>query len=140
MLSRAIFPALSVLVSVSCERSDRSQETRPNSPVTAFRAVGTEPFWSLDIDNAGRRFTTPEDMGGIHSPPFPSLVAGDTVRWVGETERAAVDARIWCGQRSDGMSPPVSDRAAWPLPSLDPRDGAPYHIFILVVGPTKARA
>jgi len=139
MLSRAIFPALSVLVSVSCERSDRSQETRPSSPVTAFRAVGTEPFWSLDIDNAGWRFTTPR---GHERHPFASvsaLVASDTVHWVGETERAAVDARIWRGQRSDGMSPPVSDRAAaWPLPSLDPRDGVPYHIF--VIGPTKARA
>ncbi|MGH9203375.1 MAG: COG3650 family protein [Vicinamibacterales bacterium] len=69
-----------------------------------IRALGTEPFWALDIDSASLRFTTPDDQRGIHFPPIAPSVAGDTVAWVGETERAAFDVRIWREQCSDGMS------------------------------------
>lgn len=77
-----------------------------------IRALGTEPFWALDIDSAGLRFTTPDDQRGIHFPPIAPSVAGDTVAWVGETERAAFDVRIWREQCSDGMSDRVYPYAA----------------------------
>ena len=31
----------------------------------AVRALGTEPFWALDIDSTGLRFTTPQDFDSI---------------------------------------------------------------------------
>jgi uncharacterized membrane protein len=74
------------------------------SPVPAFRALGTEPFWALFIDAAGLRFATPEDTAGIRFPALAPMAHGDTLHWVGETERARIDARIWPGQCSDGMS------------------------------------
>jgi uncharacterized membrane protein len=36
------------------------------SPIVLFRAVGTEPFWALEIDSTGLRFRTPDDTAGIH--------------------------------------------------------------------------
>jgi putative lipoprotein len=87
-------------------RPERASATAtPDAPVIgAFRAIGTEPFWSLDINSAGLRFTTPDDMTGIRFPPLAPTVRGDTLRWAGETERAAIDARIWPSRCSDGMS------------------------------------
>lgn len=83
--------------------------TAPSVPATAgsFRAIGTEPFWGLMIDGSGLRFTTPDDTTGIRFPPLASSFAGDTLHWVGETERAAIEARIWPSRCSDGMSDKV---------------------------------
>lgn len=86
-----------------------------------FRAVGTEPFWGLMIDDTGVRFTTPDDTLGIRFPPHPAAVAGDTLRWVGKTERAVIDARIWPGRCSDGMSDKV-----WPYAAVVRIDGTVY--------------
>lgn len=87
-------------------RQERASEAAtPNAPATgAFRAVGTEPFWSLDINSAGLRFTTPDDMEGIRFPPLAPTVMGDTLQWTGKTERATIAARIWPSQCGDGMS------------------------------------
>ena len=71
----------------------------------AVRALGTEPFWALDIDSTGLRFTTPQDTSGMRFPPnVPSPIAGDTLVWMAESERAAIHVRIWPTQCSDGMS------------------------------------
>jgi uncharacterized membrane protein len=78
----------------------------------AFRAIGTEPFWRLDIDSVGLRFTTPDNRMGIHFPPLTPVVTGDTLHWAGETERAAIDARIRLSRCSDGMSDRVWKYAA----------------------------
>jgi uncharacterized membrane protein len=87
-------------------------DTMEKTSARAWRAVGTEPFWGLEINTTGLRFTTPEDRTGIRWPPLTPRVAGDTVRWVGETERAAVDTRIWPARCSDGMSDRVWRYAA----------------------------
>jgi uncharacterized membrane protein len=69
-----------------------------------FRALGTEPFWALDVDSTGLRFLTPDDTSGIRFPPIAPVVAADTVVWSGQTERAAIEVRIWPEKCSDGMS------------------------------------
>lgn len=70
----------------------------------AFRALGTEPFWNLEIRSEGLRFITPDDTVGMRFPPITPTMVGDTTRWVGETERAPIDVRIWPARCSDGMS------------------------------------
>lgn len=70
----------------------------------AWRATGTEPFWGMNIDSTGLRFTTPDDPRGVRWPPLTPAVTGDTMRWAGKTERAAVEVRIWPARCSDGMS------------------------------------
>jgi uncharacterized membrane protein len=129
MRPRAIAAALSLCACVACQERDSSR--RPDSAGAAgadsgstsvttaadpetpsagpWRLIGTEPFWALDIDSTGLRFKTPDDTMGIHWPPLTPVVRSDTLRWLGETERAAVEVRIWPGRCSDGMS----DRV-WP--------------------------
>ena len=75
------------------------------STAEPLRALGTEPFWALDIDSTGLRFTTPEDTTGMRFPPnAPSPIAGDTLVWMAESELAAIHVRLWPTQCSDGMS------------------------------------
>ena len=91
------------------------------STAEPLRALGTEPFWALDIDSTGLRFTTPEDTSGMRFPPnAPTPVAGDTLVWMAETEMTAIHVRIWREQCSDGMS----DRAY------------PYTAIVRVAGTT----
>ena len=82
---------------------DQPPEPGP-AAANAFRAAGNEPFWALDIDSTGLHFRTPEDPKGTwFSSVAPTRVA-DTLQWVGKFEDATIDARIWPGQCSDGMS------------------------------------
>lgn len=77
-----------------------------------LRALGTEPFWALDVDSSGLRFITPDDTSGIRFPPIAPRPAGDTLVWTGATERAAFDVRIWREPCSDGMSDRIYPYAA----------------------------
>lgn len=70
----------------------------------AFHAIGTEPFWSLDIGPSGLRFTTPEDTLGIRFPPVSADASGDTIQWRASAARGSLEARLWPGSCSDGMS------------------------------------
>jgi uncharacterized membrane protein len=90
--------------------------------VLPLRAIGTEPFWGLDVDSAGLRFTTPADTSGIRFPPGSPTVAGDTTVWAVRTERVTINARIWPDQCSDGMS----DRV-YPYAAVVVVRGTPYH-------------
>lgn len=72
--------------------------------MTSYKALGTEPFWALEITSHGLRFRTPEDTSGIRFPPIEATRTGDTLSWAGETERAMLEARIWPAECSDGMS------------------------------------
>lgn len=125
MLPRGSMVALSLSVLVACQPRDAARRTdtleaprldsvAPSpAPLGPLRAIGTEPFWGLDIDTTGLRFTTPDDMTGIHWPPRAPLVTGDTWRWAGESGRAAIAARIWPARCSDGMSDRVYPYAAF---------------------------
>jgi uncharacterized membrane protein len=108
--------ALCVLITVAAACGDR--DSRPDDTASIvprdtivdllkaepLRALGTEPFWALDVDGTGLRFITPEDTSGIRFPPIASTVIADTVVWSGQTERATIEARIWPEKCSDGMS------------------------------------
>lgn len=88
----------------SVQATETARTAASSSDTGAFRALGTEPFWNLEIRSEGLRFITPEDTVGMRFPPISPTVAGDTTRWVGETGRAPIDVRIWPAQCSDGMS------------------------------------
>jgi uncharacterized membrane protein len=141
MFRPSIVAALSLSVLVACQLGDSSRLTNSSgasaadsAPTSAsaadtsetlaagaWRAIGNEPFWALDIDGTGLRFRTPDDTTGIRWPPLTPLVRGDTLRWLGETERATVEVRIWPGRCSDGMS----DRV-WPYQAIVHVDGTNY--------------
>jgi uncharacterized membrane protein len=84
--------------------ANRPADSAARPATSAFRAIGNEPFWALEIDGSGLRYRTPDDQKGIwFSPVAPSRVA-DTLRWIAESGGATIDARIWPGECSDGMS------------------------------------
>ena len=69
-----------------------------------LRALGTEPFWALDVDSNGLRLITPDDTSGIRFPSIAPTVVADTVVWAGQTDRTAIEMRVWPEKCSDGMS------------------------------------
>ena len=92
------------------------------SDTLTFHVIGTEHFWGLDLGPSGIRFTTPEDTFGIRFPPVAADASGDTLHWMASVERATLDARVWPGTCSDGMS----DRA-WPYHATVHVDTIAYH-------------
>jgi uncharacterized membrane protein len=73
-------------------------------PLPAFHAVGTEPFWALDITPVGLVFRTPEDTAGIRFVHPTATTMGDTLRWIDSLNTRSIEARVWREQCSDGMS------------------------------------
>lgn len=74
------------------------------SAVPQFHAVGTEPFWALDITGKELRFRTPAETSGRRFAPVPPLRSADTLRWTLRSRADSVDVRLWPGKCSDGMS------------------------------------
>jgi len=74
------------------------------APVEAYWVAGTEPFWAVRIDSAGIRFSSPDDTAGVRFPSISPVVTGDTLRWVGRTERDSIEITLWRATCSDGMS------------------------------------
>lgn len=99
------------------------------APRQPFRAVGTEPFWALQIDSTGIRFSTPDDQTGTLYAPVVLGQAGDTLLWSAKAGDRMVEARIWAGTCSDGMS----DRV-WSHGALFLFDGTTYHGCAAPVG------
>ncbi|MEO6068260.1 MAG: hypothetical protein ABJB33_05035 [Gemmatimonadota bacterium] len=119
----AFVATLALLIVVGC--------TPVEAPRPPFRALGTEPFWALQIDSVGLRFMTPEDQVGALFAPVAMTHSGDTLHWAGAQEGGTIDARIWPGQCSDGMS----DRV-WTHTARVQVSGTTYHgcATILVPG------
>jgi len=70
----------------------------------AFRLLGNEPFWSLEIDSTGMVFRTPEDSAGNRFPPSQPVLVGDTLRWNSANQVSEVEAIVVPQPCSDTMS------------------------------------
>jgi uncharacterized membrane protein len=70
----------------------------------AFRLIGNEPFWNLEIDSTGMVFRTPEDTVGNHFPPSQPILVGDTLRWNSANQVSEVEAIVVPQSCSDTMS------------------------------------
>ncbi|HEX6315345.1 MAG TPA: hypothetical protein VFZ73_10825 [Gemmatimonadaceae bacterium] len=69
-----------------------------------LRALGTEPFWALDIETSELRLRTPDDTAGVQFPAGAPTIAGDTASWTAQRDTVAIEANVWPGTCSDGMS------------------------------------
>ena len=73
------------------------------SPLQTFRALGTEPFWHLDVDGDRIVYTTPEDQAG-------QVLAGTRAAAADGVDISGIHAgqsfllRVRQGDCSDGMS------------------------------------
>ena len=85
-----------------------SPEPKPRAitapvPQKHFQALGTEPFWSVEVLPGQLRYMSPEQPGGI---TFAATVArsGGATRYAGAMAGAKVSLTIVLGKCSDGMS------------------------------------
>ena len=72
-------------------------------PSKHFQALGTEPFWSIEVLPGKLRYSSPEQPDGITFPATASGL-GSGYRYVGVMAKAKVVLTITPGKCSDGMS------------------------------------
>lgn len=122
---RSVLPGLAfaALVLAACSQAEPSppppEEAVP-APVLAgvdlaqpVRALGTEPFWSVDLTGTEMVYTTPEPPEQRAPQPVP-VVQGTTVTYETETaDGTGLSVTLVATECSDGMS----DRT-YPLTAL----------------------
>ena len=72
-------------------------------PSKHFQALGTEPFWSVEVLPGKMRFSSPEQLDGITFPATATSL-GSGYRYVGTMANTKVTLTITPGKCSDGMS------------------------------------
>ncbi len=91
-----------------------------SAPVTErFVALGTEPFWSVEVSPGQLRYSTPEDIPGAI---FAAQRSDDAaaITYTGTLDGKAASLRIAAGECSDGMSDTVyAYRARFTLADLE---------------------
>jgi uncharacterized membrane protein len=78
----------------------------PSPAATRFKALGTEPFWSIEVGSGLLRYSSPENLKGTG---FAAIEAplGKGWRFAGTLESKPVVLVIEPGECSDGMSDTV---------------------------------
>lgn len=112
---RPVFAALAVLVLAACSPSE--EPVQPDTPsdepapvlggvdlARPVRALGTEPFWSMDLNGTELVYTAAEPPEQRAPQPNP-VVQGTTATWEAETADGT-DLRVTliATECSDGMS------------------------------------
>lgn len=116
MRTLCCFTLLLTISSACTPRDDQASDSIDPDAVTAddtlaavpagpaFRLIGNEPFWNLEINSGGMVFRTPEDTVGNRFPPSQPVMAGDTVRWNSANQVSVVEAIVVPQACSDTMS------------------------------------
>jgi len=111
---RPVLAALAVLAVAACspaEEPTRSPAPPEPAPVLGgvdlarpVRALGTEPFWSVELTGTEMVYSAPEPPERRAPQPRP-LVQGTTATWESETaDGAALRVTLIATECSDGMS------------------------------------
>ena len=120
---RRLFAALSVLALAACSPAE-APAPPPAAPEPApvlggvdlakpVRALGTEPFWSVDLTGTEMVYTTPEPPE-LRAPRPEPVIQGTTATWEAETaDGTTLKVTLIATECSDGMS----DRT-YPLTAL----------------------
>jgi len=111
---RPVLAALAVLVLAACSQAEEPAPP-PEAPEPApvlggvdlakpVRALGTEPFWSVELNGTEMVYTTP-DQPGLRTPQPNPLVQGTTATYEAETaDGTALSVTLITTECSDGMS------------------------------------
>ena len=101
MPSAAVFPDMKKLLAVSMAAALAGCQTIPPPPAAPYRAIGTEPFWNVLIDEHHITFTEPDQQQPLRQPTPPAIngFAGP----IYQTPRISVNI-VKNVQCSDGMS------------------------------------
>ena len=111
---RRLSAALSVLVLAACSPAEAPAPS-PGSPAPAailggvelagpLRAIGTEPFWSVELTGTEMVYTSTEPPGQRARQP-EAVVQGTTATWAAETaDGTTLKVTLIATECSDGMS------------------------------------
>ncbi|ABD25019.1 membrane protein-like protein [Novosphingobium aromaticivorans DSM 12444] len=83
-----------------------SASVLPATVPPAFRALGTEPFWSASVKGATLTYSTPESPDGIAIPVRRTERDGKAV-FAGTLDGKPLELEVGAGNCSDGMSDTV---------------------------------
>ncbi|HCF24667.1 MAG TPA: hypothetical protein DER67_03885 [Novosphingobium sp.] len=92
----AATPAADATGQIEVKLADPAKEKR-------YQALGTEPFWSVEIAPGKLRYSTPDNPDGIVFPASESA-QGTGTRYSGMMDGKALSVTIEPGPCSDGMS------------------------------------
>lgn len=95
-------PADSASTEPDVVTAEDSMAAVPAGP--AFRLIGNEPFWNVQIDSAGIVLRTIEDTVGNRFPSTQPILVGDTLRWNTVNEVSELEAIVVEQPCSDTMS------------------------------------
>ncbi len=88
-----------ILIVAGCMTAPPAPPLTPNPPGSVYRALGTEPFWGLTIDERQMVFTQPDAQPVTQ--PTPRVIVG----FAGEIyQTPRIHVNIVHAQCSDGMS------------------------------------
>ena len=97
----SILSAAAFLTSCAATPPDGQPAPPPAQPAQIYRALGTEPFWSLTLDGREMVFTQANAPGVRVVQPQPRPIFG----FAGEIYRSPrINVNIVHGKCSDGMS------------------------------------
>ncbi len=90
-------------------------ESASSPVIERYLALGTEPFWSVEVSPGQLRYSTPEDIPGAIFAAQRSVGTGG-ITYTGMFKGQTASLRISDGECSDGMSDTVyAYRAAFTL-------------------------
>jgi len=96
---KLIFTLMPALALAACIEPPPPPPLTPNPPGSAYRALGTEPFWGLTIDERQMVFTQPDAQPVAQ--PTPKVIVG----FAGEIyQTPRLNVNIVHAKCSDGMS------------------------------------
>ncbi len=82
---------------------EQPQAVLPTPPPT-WRALGTEPFWSLDLAGSNALYRTPDDQAGQRFAVVREVRGDGGERASGVLQDEPLELAIAAGKCSDGMS------------------------------------
>jgi len=88
----------------------------------ALRAVGTEPFWAVEMTSAELKFTAPDHPGSAGPNPGPAMTVGQAEWSTTTADGKALKVTVTGKDCSDGMS----DRT-YPLTAVVVLDETTYN-------------
>jgi len=120
---KSLLFAIAVVIALAACATSESPETsnaplgkRPagqeNTPLLAWRAFGTEPFWNVRVDGDTLVFTTPDDQAGRRFAGTHALQPDGGVHYEGRDGDTVFSLDIAKGECSDGMSDNVYELTA----------------------------